>query len=98
MVLVKSPEEAQQNAARILGNTLVTIQTGAHGQLVRKVYVEQGCDIARELYLGMTLDRQNSRVTIMASTEGGVEIEEVAHKTPEKIHKAAIDPAVGVQS
>ena len=96
--VVKSPADAKDAAGKMIGNTLVTIQTGAHGQLVRKVYVEQGCDIARELYLGMTLDRVSSRVTIMASTEGGVEIEEVAHKTPEKIHKVAIDPAVGFQA
>jgi succinyl-CoA synthetase beta subunit len=74
---------------------LRTPQTGPEGQEVRKVYVEEGCRIARELYLGMTLDRETGRVTIMASTEGGVEIEEVAKHHPEKILKVAIDPVSG---
>jgi succinyl-CoA synthetase beta subunit len=92
----KSPAEAKDVAAKMLGKTLVTIQTGPKGQTVKKVYVEAGCDIARELYLGMTLDRASSRITIMASAEGGVEIEEVAAKHPEKILKVAVDPAIGV--
>ncbi|HVO30176.1 MAG TPA: ADP-forming succinate--CoA ligase subunit beta [bacterium] len=96
--VAKSPSEAKDFAKKMIGSTLVTIQTGSHGQVVRKVYVEQGCDIGRELYLGMTLDRATSRVTIMASTEGGMEIEEVAHKTPEKIHKVGVDPAIGFQA
>ncbi len=95
--VVKSPAEAKAIAAKMLGSTLVTVQTGEKGQKVRRIFVEAGCDIARELYLGMTLDRATSRVTIMASAEGGVEIEEVAAKHPEKIHKAAVDPAVGFQ-
>ena len=95
--VVKSPAEAKDAAKKMIGSTLVTIQTGAEGKKVGKVYVDSGCDIGRELYLGMTLDRNNSRITIMASTEGGVEIEKVAHDTPEKIHKVAIDPAVGLQ-
>src|SRR5467141_5330416 len=96
--LARSPEEAGEIFKRITGMQLVTHQTGPQGQKVRKVYVEEGCDIARELYLGVTLDRGSSRVTIMASTEGGMEIEKVAHDTPEKIHKVGIDPAVGFQS
>jgi succinyl-CoA synthetase beta subunit len=75
---------------------LKTPQTGPAGQQVRKVYVEEGCQIARELYLGMTLDRESGRVTVMASAEGGVDIEEVAHKTPEKILKESIDPLMGL--
>ena len=95
--VVKSPADAKEAARKMLGSTLVTIQTGDAGKKVGKVYVEAGCDIAKEYYLGMTLDRATSRVTIMASTEGGVEIEKVAHETPEKIHKVAIDPATGLQ-
>jgi len=94
--LAKSPEEASALARAMFGLQLVTHQTGPAGQKVRKVYVEEGCDIARELYLGLTLDRGNSRNTLMASSEGGVEIEEVASKHPEKILRAAIDPAVGL--
>jgi succinyl-CoA synthetase beta subunit len=93
--LAKSPAEAKELASKILGMMLKTHQTGPEGQKVRKVYIEEGLAIAKELYLGMTLDRAISRVTLMASTEGGVEIEEVASKHPEKILKQAIDPAVG---
>ncbi len=96
--LARNPEEARARASEILGMQLVTHQTGPGGQKVRKVLVEQGCDIARELYLGLTLDRESSRLTVMASAEGGVEIEEVAAKHPEKILKTAIDPAVGLSS
>jgi len=94
--VVKSPDEAKEIASKILGNILVTHQSGAEGKLVSKVFVEQGCAIARELYLGAVLDRATSRVTFMASQEGGVEIEEVAHKSPEKIFKMSIDPDAGV--
>ena len=94
--LAKSPEQAGELAQAMLGMQLVTHQTGPAGQKVRKVYLEEGCDIARELYLGVTLDRGNSRNTMMGCSEGGVEIEEVASKHPEKILKAAIDPAVGL--
>ncbi len=94
--LAKSPEEARTHAAAILGMMLKTPQTGPEGQRVRKVYVEEGCRIARELYLGMTLDRESGRVTVMASTEGGVDIEEVAHATPEKILKESVDPLTGL--
>lgn len=93
--IAKSPAEAREITARMLGVILKTHQTGPEGQKVRKVYIEQGLDISKEFYLGMTLDRSNSRVTIMASTEGGIEIEEVAAKHPEKILREAIDPAVG---
>jgi succinyl-CoA synthetase beta subunit len=94
--LARSPAEAKSLAGQILGMVLRTHQTGPEGQRVRKVYVEQGLDIARELYLGMTLDRVTSRVSLMASSEGGVEIEEVAAKHPEKVHVESIDPGVGL--
>jgi succinyl-CoA synthetase beta subunit len=96
--LAKSIEEVKSLAAEIIGMTLVTHQTGPEGKEVSRVYVEDGCDIARELYLGVLIDRATSRITIMASTEGGMEIEEVAAKTPEKILKVEIDPAAGMQS
>jgi succinyl-CoA synthetase beta subunit len=95
--LARSGEEVRQLANQMLGMTLVTHQTGPQGRQVRRVYVEDGCEIARELYLGMVIDRGASRVTFMASTEGGVEIEEVAASAPEKIIKVAIDPAIGFQ-
>ena len=94
--VVKSPAEAKEAAAGMLGKKLVTHQTGPEGKEVLKVYVEEGCDIDRELYLGMVIDRATRFVTIMASTEGGMEIEEVAAKTPEKILKASIDPVAGL--
>ena len=96
--LAKSVDEVKQLADEMIGMTLVTHQTGPEGKEVGRVYVEDGCDIARELYLGLLIDRVTSRVTIMASTEGGMEIEEVAAKTPEKILKVAIDPACGMQA
>ena len=95
--LARSLEEVRQLAERMLGMTLITHQTGPEGRQVRRVYVEDGCAIARELYLGAVIDRADGRLTLMASTEGGVEIEEVAAKTPEKIRKVAIDPAIGFQ-
>jgi succinyl-CoA synthetase beta subunit len=94
--LAKSAEEAQAAAAAMIGHTLVTKQTGEAGKVVSRVYVEAGCDIARELYLGLLVDRATSRITVMASTEGGMEIEEVAEHHPEKILKVAIDPASGI--
>jgi succinyl-CoA synthetase beta subunit len=94
--LAKSAEEAKAAAAAMIGSTLVTKQTGPEGKLVSRVYVEAGCDIARELYLSLLVDRDSSRVVIMASTEGGMEIEEVAEHHPEKIMKVAIDPASGI--
>ena len=95
--LVKSADEAVATAGDMLGMQLITHQTGPEGKEVKRVYIEEGCDIARELYLGMLIDRATARITVMASTEGGVEIEEVAAKAPEKILKITIDPAVGMQ-
>ncbi len=94
----KSPEEAQAFAAEILGKTLVTHQTGPGGREVKRLLAEAASDIDREFYVGIVLDRATSRLTFMASSEGGMEIEEVAAKTPEKILKATIDPAVGMQA
>ncbi|MGZ6096749.1 MAG: ADP-forming succinate--CoA ligase subunit beta [Myxococcaceae bacterium] len=94
--LAKSPAEAKQLASQILGMMLKTHQTGPEGQKVNKVYVEEGLPIEREFYLGMTLDRATSRLSLMASSEGGVEIEEVAAKHPEKILLESIDPVVGL--
>jgi succinyl-CoA synthetase beta subunit len=93
--LVASEAEIREFAARHIGTNIVTFQTDEHGQPVSKLYVEQCTDIARELYLGAVIDRSSRRVVFMASTEGGVEIETVAEETPEKILKAAIDPAIG---
>lgn len=95
--VVKSVEDVKTNAAAMLGQTLVTKQTGPQGKEVKRLYIEEGADIKRELYLGMLIDRSSSRVTVMASTEGGMEIEEVAHDHPEKILKLAIDPVAGLQ-
>jgi succinyl-CoA synthetase beta subunit len=95
--VVKSIDDVRAAAGDMLGMTLVTHQTGPGGKEVKRIYVEEGCDIARELYLGVLLDRATSRITVMASTEGGMDIEEVAAKTPEKIIKVAIDPATGMQ-
>jgi len=94
--IAKSVEEARAAAEAMIGKTLITKQTGPAGKLVSRVYVEAGCDIKRELYLGLLVDRTTSRVLIMASTEGGMEIEQVAHDTPEKILKVAVDPASGI--
>jgi len=94
----KSPEEARDFARGLIGKTLVTHQTGPAGREVRRVLVEEGCAIARELYLGLVIDRATSRVTLMASSEGGVEIEEIAARSPEKILREAVDPAVGLQA
>ena len=96
--VAKSSSEARAYAEKILGMTLVTPQTGAEGKLVRKVYVEAGCNIAKEYYLSILVDRANRCVSIIASTEGGMEIEEVAHNTPEKILNVRIDSKVGLQS
>ena len=96
--VVKNAEAAVEAAEKMLGNTLVTIQTGPEGKKVQRLLIEQGMDIARELYIGITLDRATGRTTVMASTEGGMDIEEVAAHTPEKILKEMIDPAVGLQA
>jgi succinyl-CoA synthetase beta subunit len=94
--LAKNPAEAKKVASEILGMTLVTHQTGPDGRLVKKVLVEEASEIANELYVSIVLDRASGRPTIMASTEGGMDIEEVAAKTPEKLLKVQIDPAIGV--
>jgi succinyl-CoA synthetase beta subunit len=95
--LAKSPAEAKQVASEILGMTLRTPQTGPEGKIVQKVYVEQGSAIARELYLAITLDRATEKLAIIASTEGGMSIEEVAEATPEKILTVLVDPNLGLQ-
>jgi succinyl-CoA synthetase beta subunit len=94
--LAKSPAEARAHAEAMIGNTLVTKQTGEAGRRVSRVYVEAGCDIKRELYLSLLVDRETSRVTVVASTEGGMEIEHVAETQPEKILRVAVDPASGI--
>src|SRR6202142_2603025 len=94
--VAKSLQEVHDYASKILGMTLVTHQTGPEGRLVRRLLVEEGADIAKELYVGMVVDRATQRVTLMASSGGGMEIEEVAAHTPEKIHKVAIDPVAGL--
>lgn len=95
--VVKSIDDVATQSKAILGMTLVTHQTGPEGKLVKRLYIEEGCDIKRELYLSFLVDRATSRITVMASTEGGMEIEEVAAAHPEKILKVAIDPASGMQ-
>ncbi len=96
--VVKSVEDVEREAKNILGMKLVTHQTGPEGRIVRRLYVEQGSDIAKEYYLSVIIDRLTSRVTFVASTEGGMDIEEVAHNHPEKIITVAIDPAAGLQA
>ena len=96
--LAKSPADAKRIASEILGMTLRTHQTGAEGKLVRKVWIEAGCEIERELYLAVVLDRAAEDFAIIASTEGGMEIEEVASRAPEKILTVHVDPATGLQS
>ncbi len=94
--LAKSIEQVRELAGEILGMQLVTHQTGAQGQKVRRLLIEEGADIKKELYVGMVVDRGTQRVVLMASSEGGMDIEEVAAKTPEKIHKVFIDPGKGL--
>src|SRR5499427_8401161 len=93
--VAKSIDDLKEKAEGILGMQLKTHQTGPEGQKVRRLYIEQGLDIARELYLGAVVDRDRRRIAFMASTEGGVEIEKVAAETPEKIVTLHVDPAVG---
>ena len=95
--VAKSLDEVREFANQMLGMTLVTHQTGPEGRVVKRLLIEQGINIARELYVGITLDRAVSKNVIMVSTEGGVEIEKVAAETPEKIIKETVDPAVGLQ-
>ena len=94
--VVKSLDDLRAEATRMLGMNLVTHQTGPKGKQVNRLYIEEGAAIARELYLSLLVDRETSRVSVVASTEGGMNIEEVAHDTPEKIHTFSIDPATGV--
>jgi succinyl-CoA synthetase beta subunit len=93
--VVKSIEEVKAEATRMLGMTLITHQTGPQGRVVKRLYIEDGSAIARELYLSALVDRATSRIAFIVSTEGGMDIEEVAHKTPEKIHTFQVDPAAG---
>ncbi len=95
--VVRSKTEAKEAAHKMWGVTLVTHQTGPHGQKVERIYIESGCDIQKEYYFSAILDRANSCITFMASTEGGVDIEEVAEHSPEKIVRVSVDPATGVQ-
>jgi succinyl-CoA synthetase beta subunit len=94
--VAKNLEEVRTYASEILGKTLVTHQTGPEGKEVKRLLIEEGCDIKKEYYVGLVLDRATSKVVLMASEEGGTEIEEVAEKTPEKIFKEEIDPVVGL--
>ncbi len=95
--VAKSIEEVRTYAQELLGKVLVTHQTGPEGKEIKRLLIEQGCDIQKEYYIGVVIDRATGRVVMMASEEGGTEIEEVAEKTPEKIFREAIDPAVGLQ-
>ncbi|SDW51830.1 succinyl-CoA synthetase (ADP-forming) beta subunit [Marininema mesophilum] len=95
--LAKNLDEVKAYAGELLGKTLVTHQTGPEGKEVKRLLIEEGCPIDKEYYLGVVIDRATNRVTLMASSEGGTEIEEVAEKTPELIHKVVVDPAVGLQ-
>ena len=95
--LAKTLEEVESHAREMLGNTLVTIQTGEHGKQVNRLYITDGADIKKEYYLALLVDRASSRIAVVASTEGGMDIETVAHNTPDKIHTITIDPATGLQ-
>src|ERR1700693_1571972 len=94
--LARSIEEVREHASKILGMTLVTHQTGPEGRIVKRLLIEEGADIRKELYVGMVVDRATQRVTLIASSEGGMDIEEVAARTPASIHKVAIDPEIGL--
>src|SRR3954468_20160801 len=95
--LSRTIDEVHANATDMLGNTLVTVQTGEHGKQVNRLYVTDGADIAKEYYLSMLVDRKSGRIAMVVSTEGGMDIETVAHETPEKIRTITIDPAEGFQ-
>jgi len=95
--LAKSIDEVKAHAGEMLGNTLVTVQTGPHGKQVNRLYIEDGSDIEKEFYLSMLVDRVTSRVAFVVSTEGGMDIEAVAHDSPEKIKSFSVDPATGIQ-
>jgi succinyl-CoA synthetase beta subunit len=94
--LARSIDEVRENAAEMLGKTLVTVQTGPAGKQVQRLYITDGVDIQKEFYLALLVDRETGRVAIVASTEGGVEIEKVAHETPDKITTIIVDPATGL--
>ena len=94
--LAHSIDEVREHSAEMLGKTLVTVQTGPHGKQVQRLYITDGVDIAKEYYLALLVDRETGRVAVVASTEGGMEIEKVAHETPEKIATITIDPATGL--
>src|SRR5581483_2289590 len=94
--VVKSVDEAKKESARILGSTLVTHQTGPQGKKVGRLYIEEGSAIDKEFYLSALIDRETSRVAFVVSTEGGMDIEQVAHDTPDKILTFSVDPATGV--
>ena len=96
--VAKSIEEVRDYASKILGMTLVTHQTGPEGRVVKRLFIEEGADIKKELYVGMVVDRASQRVVLMASSEGGMDIEHVAEHTPEKIFKVAIDPVAGLST
>src|ERR1041385_3008882 len=94
--IAKSVAEVNEFAKQMLGATLVTIQTGAHGKQVNRLYIEEGSDIDKEFYLSILVNRETSEISLVVSTEGGVNIEDVAHKTPEKIVTFSVDPATGI--
>src|SRR5919112_977901 len=94
--LARSIDEVREQAAEMLGKTLVTVQTGPAGKKVQRLYITDGVDIAQEFYLALLVDRATGRIAIVASTEGGMDIEKVAHETPEKIETLTIDPATGL--
>src|SRR6476646_9705165 len=94
--LAHSIDEVREHAAEMLGKTLVTVQTGEHGKEVQRLYITDGVDIAKEYYLALLVDRETGRIAVVASTEGGMDIEAVAHDTPEKIETIIIDPATGL--
>src|ERR1700756_5717693 len=96
--IAKSIDEVAAHAAEMLGRTLVTAQTGPAGKPVNRLYIEEGCDIEREFYLSMLVDRDTARVSFVVSTEGGMDIEKVAHDTPDKIVTFSVDPATGVMA
>jgi succinyl-CoA synthetase beta subunit len=96
--VLRSLDEVEKNVRQMLGRTLVTVQTGPAGKQVNRLYVEEGSDIAAELYLSMLVDRATGRLSFVVSTEGGMNIEEVAHDTPEKIHTIPVDPATGIMA
>lgn len=94
--LAKTPDEVETLTEKMIGMTLATKQTGAHGKIVHKVYIEEGCDIEKEFYVALLIDRQSGKTAVIASREGGMDIEEVAEKHPEAIHKILVDPLIGL--